>query len=40
MPYVEGVIYLLLTGDLPTEENVADVLDELKKRHIIPRYIH
>src|SRR3989337_1896391 len=39
MPYVEGVIYLLLTGDLPTEENVVEVLDELKKRRIIPRYI-
>jgi citrate synthase len=39
MPYVEGVIYLLLTGDLPTPENVHEVLDELKKRRIIPRYI-
>lgn len=39
MPYVEGVIYLLLTGDMPTEENVGEVLDELKKRRIIPRYI-
>jgi citrate synthase len=39
IPYVEGVIYLLLTGDLPTQENVNDVLDELKKRRIIPRYI-
>jgi len=39
IPYVEGVIYLLLTGDLPTEENINEVLDELKKRRIIPRYI-
>lgn len=39
MPYVEGVFYLLLTGDIPTEENVADVLDEFKKRRILPRYI-
>jgi citrate synthase len=39
VPYVEGVFYLLLTGDLPTEENVADVLDEFKKRRILPRYI-
>jgi citrate synthase len=39
IPYVEGVFYLLLTGDLPTEENVADVLDEFKKRRILPRYI-
>lgn len=39
MPYVEGVIYLLLTGDLPTQENVNEVLDELKKRRILPRYV-
>ena len=39
IPYVEGVFYLLLTGDLPTEENVHDVLDEFKKRRILPRYI-
>jgi citrate synthase len=39
MPYVEGVLYLLLTGDMPTEEHVGEVLDELKKRRIIPRYI-
>ena len=40
MPYVEGVIYLLLTGDLPTENNIAEVLDEFKKRHIVPRYVY
>ena len=40
MPYVEGILYLLLTGDLPTENDVADVLDEMKKRHIVPRYVH
>lgn len=39
MPYVEGVIYLLLTGDLPTQANVNEVLDELKKRRILPRYV-
>jgi len=39
MPYVEGAIYLLLTGDMPTQENVNEVLDELKKRRILPRYI-
>jgi len=27
MPYVEGQFYLLLTGDIPTEENVAEVAD-------------
>jgi citrate synthase len=39
VPYVEGVLYLLLTGDMPTETNVAEVLDEMKKRRILPRYI-
>ena len=32
VPYVEGVIYLLLTGDLPDENNINEVLDEFKKR--------
>ena len=40
MPYVEGVIYLLLTGDLPTENNISEVLDEFKKRHIVPSYVY
>jgi len=39
-PYVEGCLYLLLTGDLPTEEEVADVVDELSKRRILPRYVY
>ncbi len=40
MPYVEGLFYLLLTGDIPTENEVADVVDEFSKRRIIPRYIY
>ncbi len=39
-PYVEGCLYLLLTGDIPTEEEVADVVDELAKRRILPRYVY
>lgn len=39
IPYVEGVFYLLLTGDIPTQENVNEVLDEFKKRRVLPRYI-
>jgi citrate synthase len=39
-PYVEGCLYLLLTGDIPTEEEVADVVDELSKRRILPRYVY
>ena len=40
MPYVEGVMYLLLTGDIPTESEVGDVLDEFNKRRILPRYVY
>jgi citrate synthase len=40
MPFVEGLFYLLLTGDIPTESEVADVVDEFSKRRIIPRYIY
>ena len=39
-PYVEGCLYLLLTGDIPTIEDVADVVDELSKRRILPRYVY
>jgi citrate synthase len=39
-PYIEGCLYLLLTGDIPTEEEVADVVDELSKRRILPRYVY
>jgi len=40
MPYVEGLFYLLLTGEIPTEEQVADCVDEFSRRRIIPRYIY
>jgi citrate synthase len=40
MPYVEGAFYLLLTGDVPNEEEVADVADEFNKRRILPRYVY
>jgi citrate synthase len=40
MPYVEGVFYLLLTGDIPSDEEVAEVVDEFSKRRILPRYVY
>lgn len=40
MPYVEGLFYLLLTGDIPTEEEVEDLVDEFRRRRIVPRYIY
>lgn len=40
MPYVEGLIYLLLTGDIPTQTEVKEVVLEFKKRRILPRYVY
>ena len=39
MPYVEGFFYLLLTGDIPTEEESAEVAAEFKKRSTVPGYV-
>jgi citrate synthase len=40
VPYVEGAFYLLLTGDIPTESEVNEVVDEFSKRRILPRYVY
>ena len=40
MPYVEGVFYLLLTGDMPTESQVADVIYDSVNRRQLPRYVY
>ncbi|MCF8230343.1 MAG: citrate (Si)-synthase, partial [Bacteroidales bacterium] len=40
IPYVEGLFYLLLTGDMPTENQVADLVDEFSRRRILPRYVY
>ena len=39
MPFVEGHLYLLLTGEFPTEEEVADVVEEFKRRQAVPQYV-
>lgn len=39
MPYVEGFFYLLLTGEVPTKEDVEEVADEFRKRQEVPKYI-
>lgn len=39
-PYVEGHIYLLLTGDIPTEEHVKDILEDFKDRKKVPDYVY
>ena len=39
MPYVEGHIWLLLTGDIPTKAQVKELTAELQKRSEVPRYV-
>ncbi|MEO0270708.1 MAG: citrate (Si)-synthase, eukaryotic [candidate division WOR-3 bacterium] len=38
-PLPEGIFYLLLTGDLPTEENIKEIQEEFKKRMEVPSYV-
>ncbi len=39
IPFVEGFIYLLLTGDLPSENEVNEVAEEFKQRRVVPKYV-
>lgn len=38
-PYVEGFFYLLLTGEIPSEEDIKEVAEEFKKRQHVPEYV-
>jgi len=38
-PIPEGIFYLLLTGDLPTEDDVKDITAEWQKRGSLPKYL-
>jgi len=40
MPFVEGLLYLLLTGDFPNEEEVMLVVEQFNKRRIVPSYVY
>ena len=40
MPYVEGLYYLLLTGDIPSESEVADVIYDSINRRQLPKYVY
>ncbi|MCF6169477.1 MAG: citrate (Si)-synthase [Bacteroidales bacterium] len=40
MPYVEGLFYLLLTGDIPTDTQVADVVYDSINRRQLPKYVY
>lgn len=39
MPYVEGFFFFLLTGDIPSEEDVKEVTEEFRKRCTVPKYV-
>lgn len=39
LPSVEAHFYLLLTGEIPTEQDVEDVAAEFKKRRGLPEYV-
>ncbi|MEG8947563.1 citrate (Si)-synthase [Rosettibacter firmus] len=39
MPYVEGHFYFLLTGDIPTEQEVEEVHKEFNQRKEVPSYV-
>ena len=39
IPYVEGHLYLLLTGDIPTEDEVQEVIKDLAERGEVPTYV-
>ncbi len=38
-PYVEAHWYLLLTGDVPTEEETLEIVKEFKERAKVPEYV-
>ncbi|MBN2695305.1 citrate (Si)-synthase, eukaryotic [bacterium] len=38
-PLPEGLFYLLLTGELPTEDNVKNITDEFSKRVFVPKHV-
>jgi len=40
MPIVEGLFYLLLTGEIPTESQVADVVYDSVNRRQLPKYVY
>jgi len=38
-PLPEGIFYLLLTGDLPTDDDVKEITKEWQKRSELPKYL-
>jgi len=38
-PYVEGFFFYLMTGDVPTEAQTLELVEEFKKRRQLPQYV-
>ena len=39
MPYVEGLFFLLLTGDMPTDSEIGEIIREFCRRSHVPGYV-
>ena len=39
MPYVEGHVYLLLTGEVPTKAEATELADDFRARSAVPQYV-
>ena len=39
MPYVEGLYWLLLTGEIPTNDEVKSLIIDFQNRSVIPHYV-
>ena len=39
MPYVEGLYWLLLTGEIPTRDEVKSLMIDFQNRSVIPHYV-
>ncbi|RLC20019.1 MAG: citrate (Si)-synthase, partial [Deltaproteobacteria bacterium] len=39
VPFVEGHVYLLLTGEIPGDAEIKDVVDEFRGRSRVPQYV-
>jgi len=39
MPYVEGLYHLLLTGEMPTQEEVDELIIDFNNRRGVPKYV-
>ncbi len=40
IPYVEGQVYLLMTGEIPSEDDIHDVIDDFRGRSKVPGYVY